>query len=464
MSSQYIGGFITSNKTNPTGKYNTNKANGIWKLNEQLQYQTINLWPSTKSLPKYWFLNLSSSTQDWTNVSHGNGNFVVIDAQGNLYCLSVYGPTYGPYTSGICCNKITANGEISWNHTYSYSDGKMYDGTGYSILLDSTYVYYTGYGSTYTAIYNKLHSANGNVVFTKEITSSTATTGPITNLGADTSNNIYCTGTTSSTSGFWIKFDSSGNIAAAKSSIGLNARGYFSPSYISVDSSGNSYLGGSSIYEGAYLKLDSSGTAQISTCLGPTASGGGTCIGFAMEQNKANFIFVGYSTTSTGTFNIYKISATNGTGVIWSYTFSTLYYGTGYVTTDASNNVYLLSRDSDINILKSVLIKFNSSGTILWQLSITGGAPRSIAVDDNNSAIIVALSPCVYFRLPTDGSITGTFGNYTIATSSYTSSGSGASSFTSVASSIGTFSDTFSSGLGTTTSTYVAAGTRIDIQ
>ena len=131
-----------------------------------------------------------------------------------------------------------------------------------------------------------------------------------------------------------------------------------------------------------------------------------------------------------------KFSATNGT-FIWGRMLghsSDHLYSSG-VALDSDGNVYSLIINQTQYSL--VIAKWNASGTLQWQREIDSagveyGYGQGIAVDNNGAVIITAISAgitgqsggrrSIVFKLPDDGSLTGTHGDFTYSISNYTES------------------------------------------
>ena len=107
------------------------------------------------------------------------------------------------------------------------------------------------------------------------------------------------------------------------------------------------------------------------------------------------------------------------------------------VVVDSSDNVYLVGQTASTGSggTNYLIAKYNSSGTIQWQRSLTGSGTDEaygVALDSKDNLNIVGLSASVgaggndflIAKLPNDGSLTGTYAlnsvNLTYATSSLT--------------------------------------------
>lgn len=123
--------------------------------------------------------------------------------------------------------------------------------------------------------------------------------------------------------------------------------------------------------------------------------------------------------TERNTANPLLLKIDTSLNVLWSRKFSPINSGPDGVDVDKDGNVYVLLRNST-NGYPSVL-KYNSSGTLLWSRKIIYAQG---SIDQTNNLVVsgdslwfqgtVQSSRFVTVKLPTDGSITGTFGDWTI--------------------------------------------------
>jgi hypothetical protein len=150
------------------------------------------------------------------------------------------------------------------------------------------------------------------------------------------------------------------------------------------------------------------------------------------------------------------ITKFNSSGTLqWQKSFSGTYEKVTGMTIDSSNNIYFSLNDGSGG---NYIIKMNSSGTIVWQnvlysLSYFFGSGNSVTWK-NNTLLIGLLSVSAprntyMWSLPDDGSLTGTYGGFTYASSSLTTS---TSSLTTASVSDTSSSTSLSTGTGALTS------------
>ncbi|MCU0642028.1 MAG: right-handed parallel beta-helix repeat-containing protein [archaeon] len=144
---------------------------------------------------------------------------------------------------------------------------------------------------------------------------------------------------------------------------------------IALDSSGNVYVSGrmynsTSTYNMMWLiKYNSTGDLEWEKTYGDELSNIGLSISPFDDIYLAGYYYGAYYT------RLFKY-ATNGT-LLWSKTLGLQAVGSRTVAADSSGNVYL----TDTNSSGTVAIKYNSSGSHLWNSSIIGGGGYAIAAD-----------------------------------------------------------------------------------
>ena len=205
--------------------------------------------------------------------------------------------------------------------------------------------------------------------------------------GVDSSGNVYATGTQKNASGGYeitlIKTDASGTVAWQKviSTTSLAASDRIDKaSSLSVDSSGNSYIGAltttdASTYYGTIIKVDTNGSITWQKTVGSTDnsdhgvkgvfvdSSGNVYATGQLKQGGANDAFV-TKLDSSGTKQwTRRISGPLATG-------SRVEVGTS-VTADSSGNVYAVGRyRNSSGPYETYVIKYDSSGTVVWKRNL----------------------------------------------------------------------------------------------
>jgi hypothetical protein len=437
MSEQYPGGWLTKAPPTPSGPYYNSTAPGIWTLTQQAQYQLQGIWPTQGNNPPiYWIMTIAppvvgSYTTISLTASRGG-----VDSSGNFYPSFGMSPQAGPYSAMWNISKIDINGNFIFTKSYEFGGG----GSGSlsnAIANASNDLVVSGVTNTtpYYAFYGKYNSS-GSAIWNSQLTTSDTTLYNF--AGADSSGNLYFAGQDDLMSvGTWIQTNSSGVLQVGRKI--SSPRPYAYMSWGQVNSSGDYLGGGSTIYEGYLIKINSSSSIVWSTTLG---TGYGGFLSSVTIDPTFSFLYVVANSPSNYVFSLWKVDASNGTSVSWSKYSSDLPYYSVYMACDSSGNLYVLSQPnsapSTVNILK-----FDSSGTLQWQRNLvyTGAniQPVRITIDSTNSVFFVTINQAstpnraVIMRLPTDGSQTGTYGSWAYSASSYTISSGATGSWTSAA-------------------------------
>lgn len=360
----------------------------------------------------------TSTTGNWIAAfSTGLWNGLDVDNDGNAYVAGVV-------STNAAIAKVVPDGSVQWSRTLTgasndvfnsvsvsgttvvaagYTDSQgagsqdaflaIYDTSGglskqrslggansdiaYGVDFDGSFIYFAGSTSSQGAGSSDCLIAKYNTGGTNQWQRSLGTTGVEIAYGiVSTGTNIYVTGKTGTTNSNLLvaKYNSSGVIQWQRTLTGAateEGRG------IALDSSENVYIVGTTNSQGA----------------------GGTDAYFA-KYNSSGVIQWQRSLGGTGTEEAVSIVHDTDDGV----------------------SLYILGRTSSTGSGDLLLACYNTSGTIQWQrtLGITGSSdtPASIALGPGNTLYV--LSNNTLFRLPRDGSGTGTYGSYVYATSSLT--------------------------------------------
>ena len=262
-------------------------------------------------------------------------------------------------------------------------------------------------------------------------------------LDIDSSGNVYVVGTTyisDSSFGnqiFIVKYNTSGTLQWQRTLGAANwssERGYG----VSTDSLGNVYVfgnidpGPNGNRDFAIAKYNTSGTLQWQRILGGSNDEFNGLGGIDTDSSGNVYITGNTGSAGAGSGDLF-IAKYNSSGTIqWQRTLSGFSNGRG-IDIDSSGNVYVISYGNINNTNCYLIAKYNSSGTIQWQRLLYRASPinpEGIAVHKNNLYVMGwggSPNEFIFAKLPTDGSLTGTYdlydsGEYTYSTSSYTSS------------------------------------------
>jgi uncharacterized delta-60 repeat protein len=334
--------------------------------------------------------------------------------------------------------KYNSSGTIQWQRSLG-GTGSNY---GQAIAVDSSSnVYVSGY-STATgdaAFEIAKYNTSGTIQFQRRLGGSGSSEQSY-GIALDSSANIYVGGLSTAQSGNndWeiAKYNSSGTIQWQRYLLGGSSNEQINS--IAIDSSGNAYVCGYSS-EGTsnslYLvKLDTSGALQWQRKFGSTFNNEQ---GYGVALDSSNNVYVcGFSDDRSGTDNDFLIAKYNSSGTIqWqrrlgSNTGTEIAFS---VAVDSSDNLYICGQSGASGSVDCVIAKYNSSGTIQWQRTLSSSSPVvdtafSIAVSSSYFYIcgrsdIRGGADILFAKLPVDGSLTGTYSvggySFTYAASSF---------------------------------------------
>lgn len=253
-------------------------------------------------------------------------------------------------------------------------------------------------------------------------------------LKPDSSGNVYLAGSYNAGNfiALNIKLDSSGTILWQRQFHNNSDCQYYD---VALDSSGNQYYSGEMTQGGGnqdilVTKYDSSGNFQWHTKFAGTAGLSDRGWGIAVDTS-ANVYVAGLLYTNNLEAVLIKL---NSSGVLqWQRRINVGGGNTQFtsVVTDTAGNVYAAGFTNN----SQFIVKYNSSGTIQWQRTISSPSSssdtvRDLKIDANGDLWILSdvkqSTKVQWFvaKIPTDGSLTGTYSvngiNYTYAASSLT--------------------------------------------
>jgi uncharacterized delta-60 repeat protein len=404
-----------------------------------------------------------------------------VDSDGNFY-ISGQTASSGAGSYDALIIKYNKQGVVQWQRTL----GGVGTDYGYSIAVDSSgNVYIAGEdGSTggNTAIIIAKYNTSGTLQWQRRLSGGGSGASGL-GIGVDSSGNAYVAGYSGTTGDFQIaKYNTSGSLQWQRR---LYGSGMDQCRCIAIDSSGNAYVAGytnsqSVAYTDFLLaKYDTSGTLQWQRRLG--GSYDDQASGIAVDSS-GNVYVTGLTSSVSANFS-------NPDVLIAKYdTSGTLqwqrYLGGSYddrasgIAVDSSGNVYVKGRTNSPTsggYNDALIAKYNTSGTLQWQRTLGGSFTEygyGIAVDSAGDVYITGTTSSpgagadqdlLFAKLPSDGSLTGTYtvgsGSIAYAASAFTdgtpSLTSAATSLTDAATSLTDAASTFTDAASNLTSTVV---------
>jgi uncharacterized delta-60 repeat protein len=370
-----------------------------------------------------------------SNFALGGGNFIALlggagSEQGNSVSLDSTGNIYvcGGAGTVIQLAKYNSLGVIQWQVSLSSSGAK----TGKSIKVDASgNVYVAGYWYDGSAWYFTIakYNSSGTLQWQNKYGYSLVTIG--TSVTVDSAGNIIVCGYANSRLEV-VKYDSTGAEVWKRKMLAGTSQGLG----VAVDSSDNVYVCGTltlSVAQSYLVKYNSSGTLQWQVSL-YDSSGGLTNSAYAVTVDSGNNIYIVGVNEANGAARDFQLSKYNSSGTLqWQKSLSSsVNEVANAVTTDSANNVYVCGYSLASGTFDVQIAKYNSSGTIQWQKSLGGTGVElgyGITVDSANIYICgysdgLSTDDILIANLPSDGTKTGTYsvGGYsmTYAASSLT--------------------------------------------
>ena len=339
-----------------------------------------------------------------------------IDSSNNIFL----GTWYTEVDQEAAVLKLNSLGVIQWQKKISTPQtdfllSNTLDSAGNFIVIGRSGINGAGYVAKF--------DTSGSLLWSKEFVGSFTNISPYS-VGVDSSNNVYLAGqhylnATNTWDAFVIKLDSSGNLQWQRF---LGASGQQSINSIAVNSSGDIYVTGT-LFDSSFntvilAKYNSSGVLQWQKKLSHAIS---VMDGGISLDSSGNIYFAGscgvgvlIKFDSSGNLQWQKASSISGTQ--WTD-----------IHIDSSNNIYV------IGFLATglrAIVKYDTSGNVLYRRSLTGAAGFSGGISSKGSAIYISgltygpgpgtIGDTLYY-LPADGSKTGVYfiGGWTVVYSGY---------------------------------------------
>jgi hypothetical protein len=359
---------------------------------------------------KYW---IAYSDNSGTNEQAQRGN---IDSAGNIAAAIRYEnyPSINFY-GGIFA-KYTSSGSLVFQR-------RFYDGTSgnsKSAVFDSSG---NLYGLSFISNQSNLvkYDSSGTLQWQRRLSANSVSPGSVV---VDSSDNIYYSFYSNSSSTYRTgiaKYNSSGVL---QFQTGVNNYANLNPIDLKIDSSGNCYMvtAGSTSY---LFKFNSSGSLLLSRSF--TISGSSVIIAAVNVDSGGNIYVAGNIIQSGSNYPVVIKLNSSGT-ILWQKQVTNTITGVGFtgdfysIAIDSADSVYLLGTSG-------YWVKLNSSGTFQFTRRLTpfSASDGRFIIDSADDLYLMGYtnypgSNAAFFaKLPSDGTLTGTYGGFTYEGYNFTS-------------------------------------------
>ena len=370
----------------------------------------------------------------WINVSGGTGDDqrsgVAVDSSDNIITVGQI-DSYGAGADDLIMAKYNPSGGLLWERLLGGTSVEYVKAAAVDSLDNIIAVGYTssdGAGG-YDILIAKYNSS-GTLQWDRTLGGTGTDYGR--GVTIDSSDNIIVVGQTNSDGAggddiLLAKYNSSGTLQWDRTLGGSSLeRGYG----VAVDSSDNIIVSGQTQSDGAgsddilLAKYNSSGTIQWQRTLGGT--GGDDGRGVAVDSSD-NIIVFGHTESEGAGNNDLLVAKYNSSGTIqWQKLLGGASVDNAIgITVDSSNNIIISANtQSDGAGGYDILVaKYNSSGTLQWDRTLGATATDigyGVAVDSLDNIVITAVTAegaggddVLVAKLPSDGSLEGTYGAFT---------------------------------------------------
>ena len=393
-------------------------------------------------------INVSNTNAYWNslygdislNTQNNYSSQVIYDSLGNAYIVGADGNNGSPYLV-----KYDSFGSILWQK--SFTEVNDYYKTGDAVAVDSSNNVYCliGTDDSVNDVTIFKFTSSGTLVWQTTFNVNPGDYFAGTDLVVDNSGNVFAClyySISGDDQQLILKLDNTGAIQWQKSLSGGND-GY--PQGITLDSTGSVIISGQ-IYDNIttannllVAKYNSSGVLQWQKeFINPDGSSYYVYSGQITTDASDNIYITGSMDLAIGSNKIYVAKLDSSGNLIWQTNLD--YAGNQYsygISLDSSNNVYISgSGNTALGSGYFLMAKFDNSGAIQWQRIFGAGSESqyyywSVKTIDvySNSYIVTGYTgtvptntynaEAITFQLPTDGSLTGTYGNFVYQASNF---------------------------------------------
>lgn len=352
------------------------------------------------------------------------------DSSGNVYVIAY---VYVSSASRPILIKYNSSGVIQWQRTLS----NVRDNSYYDIAFDSSdNIYIVGgiginqSNNIFNTSWIVKYDTSGTLQWQKYLAPANGMYSGFNGIAIDSSNNIYAFGYTDTQvnnggrSALIVKYNSSGAVQWQKI-LGSDTNSRFTAGSITIDSANNLYITGHdpsstyTSYSWIIAKYNSSGVIQWQRKLtGGTVQTGG------ITSDSSNNVYVLGSSNSSGSQDLIIAKYDSSGAIQWQRKLGNagVTETAGKIVSSAQGNIYICGYNGS----DGIIAKYNSSGAIQWQRTLGGTSSdviTGITLDSSENIYVAGHDDAVgtykgtFAKLPGDGSLTG---SYTVAGRTYT--------------------------------------------